>query len=89
MSRKAGFGVIMVNPESRVVDGMAGHLFCGTSIVAEARAMLAASILASREEGRADVWSDCKEVVDACRQVIQDCLWECSAVVASIRDIIS
>ncbi|CAN0896451.1 hypothetical protein LINGRAHAP2_LOCUS18499, partial [Linum grandiflorum] len=86
--QKAGFGVIMVNPEGRVVDGVAGHLFCGTSIVAEARAVLAACILASREEGRADVWSDCKEVVDACGQEIQDCPWECSAVVASIQDIL-
>ncbi|CAN0836944.1 hypothetical protein LINGRAHAP2_LOCUS1651 [Linum grandiflorum] len=86
--QKAGFGVIMVNPEGRVVDGVAGHFFCGTSMVAEARAVLGACILASREEGRADVWSDCKEVVDACGQEIQDCPLECSAVVASIEEIL-
>ncbi|CAN0912425.1 hypothetical protein LINGRAPRIM_LOCUS684 [Linum grandiflorum] len=82
--QKAGITVICVNPEGHVVDGMAGRFFFRTPSVAEAKAVLAACILASREEGRCDVWSDCKEVVDACYPGIKDCPWEFAAVVVVV-----
>ncbi|CAN0839089.1 hypothetical protein LINGRAHAP2_LOCUS2482 [Linum grandiflorum] len=86
--QKAGFGVLSVNPEGQVVDGVAGRFFCRTPIVAEAQAVLAGCVLASREEGRADVWSDCREVVVACNSAMEESPWECSAIIASIQGIL-
>ncbi|CAN0917786.1 hypothetical protein LINGRAHAP2_LOCUS30510, partial [Linum grandiflorum] len=82
-------GVIMVNLEGRVVDGVAARFFYGSSVMAEARAVLTTCILASREEGRADIWSDCSEVLQACRLAIQDCPWECAAVETRIHDFLN
>ncbi|CAN1853577.1 Uncharacterized mitochondrial protein AtMg00310 [Linum perenne] len=64
--QKAGIGVIAVNPEGRIVDGVARRLLCRAPIVAEAYAVLTACKLATQERVMTEVWSDCKQVVQAC-----------------------
>ncbi|CAN1852272.1 hypothetical protein LINPERHAP1_LOCUS40586 [Linum perenne] len=78
----------MVNPEGQIVDGVAGRFLCRDSIVAEAYAVLTACRLARREGVDADVWSDCRQIVNACLNSEEACLWECEAVVAEIQEII-
>ncbi|CAN0884849.1 hypothetical protein LINGRAHAP2_LOCUS14962 [Linum grandiflorum] len=85
--QREGIGVISLNPKGQDVDGVAGQFFCRTSNVAEAKVVYAACILATREGGKADVWSNCKEVVDACHSSLEECPWECAGIVAAVQEI--
>ncbi|CAN1318107.1 LINE-1 retrotransposable element ORF2 protein [Linum perenne] len=87
--QKAGIGVISVNPEGRVVDGVAHRILCRRPIVAEAYAVLTACRLAARERVRSEIWSDCQQVVRACCATDDDGPWECSAIVAEVKNIIN
>ncbi|CAL1399515.1 unnamed protein product [Linum trigynum] len=46
-SQVAAYGVIIKNPHEQVVDGCAGTFFCSSAIVAEAKALLTAVIVAA------------------------------------------
>ncbi|CAN1749798.1 hypothetical protein LINPERHAP1_LOCUS3828 [Linum perenne] len=84
-TQKAGIGVIVVNPEDRVVDGVASQVLCRGPIVAEAYAVLSACKQAARRGRNAEVWTDCLQVVKACEDQDDDGPWECSAIIAEIK----
>ncbi|CAN0873221.1 hypothetical protein LINGRAHAP2_LOCUS10320 [Linum grandiflorum] len=86
--QKTGIGVISVNPEGHVLDEVAGHFCCRTSIVAKARAVYTACVIAAREGGRTDIWSDCREVVVACNAAPCEWPWECAAVIAAVHEVL-
>ncbi|CAN1145175.1 Uncharacterized mitochondrial protein AtMg00310 [Linum perenne] len=84
--RKAGIGVITVNPEDRVVDGAACRFLCRALIVAEAYAVLTACKLAVRDGIQAEIWSDCRQVVQACLNEECEGPWECSSIIAEVKE---
>ncbi|CAN1762563.1 Putative ribonuclease H protein At1g65750, partial [Linum perenne] len=86
--QEAGVGIIVVNPEGRIVDGVACHLLCRDSIVAEAYAVLIACKLATRGGVEAEVWSDCRQVARACVDTEEVSPWECSTIVEEIRELL-
>ncbi|CAN1331090.1 hypothetical protein LINPERPRIM_LOCUS35200, partial [Linum perenne] len=86
---EAGVGIIIVNPEGLIVDGVACRFLCRESIVAEAYAVLIACRLAMREGVDAEVWSDCRQVVRACVESEETCPWACAAVVEEIRTLLA
>ncbi|CAN0912356.1 hypothetical protein LINGRAPRIM_LOCUS716 [Linum grandiflorum] len=83
--QKAAFGVLLYNPSGQVVDGTVGSLFCFASLVAEARALLEATLLPKRFGIHCRFLSNCKFLVDAINGLKHRWLWQCFDHLGSIQ----
>ncbi|CAN1181362.1 hypothetical protein LINPERHAP2_LOCUS35339, partial [Linum perenne] len=83
-SLKAAYGVVMTNNHGQVCDGRSGTFFCSSPIVAEAKAILEAVILASERHVSTMVLSDCLTLVNVLNDSLTQRPWECAALLSQI-----
>ncbi|CAN1817880.1 LINE-1 retrotransposable element ORF2 protein [Linum perenne] len=84
-SVEAGYGVVVTNAHGQVIEGKAGTLFCSSSMVAEAKALMVAVQCAMSYEGPTIIKSDCLNLVSALRDFRIAWPWECAAWMHSMR----
>ncbi|CAL1375417.1 unnamed protein product [Linum trigynum] len=63
-SQVAAYGVVVRNHHGQVIDGKAGTLFCSSSIVAEAKALLIAMRMAQDSGLPTVIFSDCLVIIN-------------------------
>ncbi|CAN1231391.1 hypothetical protein LINPERPRIM_LOCUS3430, partial [Linum perenne] len=85
--QKAGYGVIISNPNGQVLDGKAGSFYCSSSIVSEARALFHATQAASAYQHGVTIHSDCLNVISAINGPKHRWSWECLGYLGKIESI--
>ncbi|CAN1134999.1 hypothetical protein LINPERHAP2_LOCUS8604, partial [Linum perenne] len=81
---RGGYGVIAYDSEGRVVDGRVRSFFCRAPICAEAMALMAAVKLASSNDCRTIILSDCQVLTKALKDQPDQWPWEVAAILATI-----
>ncbi|CAN1179054.1 hypothetical protein LINPERHAP2_LOCUS33977 [Linum perenne] len=85
-TQKAGFCAVLFDADGRVIDGRADSFLSRTSTCAEATALSNAVRLAMLYPYPTVILSDCRIVVDALKDPLQQWPWECEATLACISD---
>ncbi|CAN0907190.1 Transposon TX1 uncharacterized 149 kDa protein [Linum grandiflorum] len=83
-SQKAAFGLLISEPDGKVIDGKAGTFYCSTPIVAEAYALKEAAVAGSLYARPCRILSDCLLLIKAINGPKHRWPWQCMAVLECI-----
>ncbi|CAN0902814.1 hypothetical protein LINGRAHAP2_LOCUS22214 [Linum grandiflorum] len=75
------------NDTRKAIDGRAGTLYCSTAMVAEARAILEATMVAAQIQSPCWIVSDCQTSIDAINSIPDRWPWECYGILGRIEEI--